>query len=269
MGMRWMIGLWTVLFLIGGSGWTRAEGSELMESWSQQAERVDQLVREGNREEAREELSKLAKSFSQGDFSNVHLSVEGIGALSDTLVDLDRELIRAMTQPEKLNEASKRMRLAFDALAHPAQPLWQSYVFRMGGEIRKMKRGIKKDSPETVLSAANRLKADFRQIEPALWVSRKPEIAGAVQSYVESIAGQAGKEPLPMVPLQSALEQWEKMIRPSLLGKEEGVLAGAGEGPDWMKPAFIVGGVLLLALGYVGWRKYRVDRHEVVTLGRR
>lgn len=267
--MRWMVGLWVVLFWLGGSGWSWAAGGESVESWSQQAERVDRLVREGKGEEAREELSKLARSFSEGDFSDVHLSVEGIGALSGTLVELDRELVRVMTHPQKLKEASERMRLAFDALAHPSQPLWQGYVSRMGDDIREMERGIKKDHPETVLSGAEELKAHFRQIEPALWVSRNPETAGAVQSYVYSLERQAGKKPVPWVPLQSALEQWEHMIRPSILGKGEGALAITDEGPDWRMPALTVSGVLLFALGYVGWRKYRSEQHEVVTPGRR
>ncbi|MFD1426098.1 sporulation protein YpjB [Kroppenstedtia sanguinis] len=268
--MRWMVGvLGGILIWLGGSGWAWASGKESVEGWSQQAERVDQLVREGKVGKAQEELSQLASRFSQGDFSEVHLSVEGIGALSDTLVDLDQELVRVMRRPQRLREASERLRLAFDALAHPDQPLWQGYVSKIGNDIGEIQRGIKKDHPETVLSGAEKLKVHFGQIEPALWVSRHPETAGRIQSYVYSLKSQAGKSPVTWVPLQSALEQWEPMIQPSMLREEEGVWAVSGESPDWRLPAFTVSGVLLLALGYVGWRKYRSEQQEVVTLGRR
>lgn len=139
---RWILGMLIFLLLSLTGGLVQAKGDHVAESWSFQAEEIDHLVKEGKPEEARDKLSRLAESFSRGDLSKVDVSVEGIGALSGTLVELDRELVRVMPEVKDLHDASERVRLAFDALAHPREPLWHRYTLLMKKDVRDMKEEI-------------------------------------------------------------------------------------------------------------------------------
>lgn len=130
-----------------------------------------------------------------------------------------------------------------------------------------MKEGIKKDHPETVRSSAEALKAHFKQMEPALLVSRRPETVNAVGSLFRSIGIQAEKIPLPVVSLQAAVVQSEKMLPALIRGEEEDVLAAMGIRPDWQEAALTLSGVIALTLAYVGWKKYRYGRKQVYERG--
>ncbi|PTX59926.1 sporulation protein YpjB [Melghirimyces profundicolus] len=232
-----------------------------VQHWADEAVEIHRLVEKGELERAKGKLENLADRFSNGDFSRIRLSVEGMEALSDTLVELDRELVRVMPRPDRLLVASKRMMLAFDALAHPRQPLWHQYESVWKDDVTSVKQRMKKNRPETVRSAVGTLVRHYRTVEPALYVSRNPETVGAVSTLVHSLERQAGRKPMKPALLTSTLKQWERMIRPLIDGKEQDVLALAHTGmPAWPKAALTLGGIIACALTYVSWQKYRQSR---------
>ncbi|MDA8354506.1 MAG: sporulation protein YpjB [Firmicutes bacterium] len=261
----WMlIGL--IFHVLVGPMTVMAEEGNGPGSWSRQAENIDRLVDEGKWEQAKGELNRLADNFSKGDFSQEDLQVEGIESLSDTLVELDRELVRVMPRPDRLQFASERMRLAFDALAHPHQPLWHQYEPQLLEDIARVRQAMKKNQPETVRSRIRIMVRHYEQLEPALFVSRKPEVVGAVGSILHSMEQTVKREPMQMSRLRTPLDQWEQMIPPLIKGKDQNVLAVAHTGrPAWPMSAVILGGIIASALLYVGWQKYRHTPEGVMS----
>ncbi|SMO43145.1 sporulation protein YpjB [Melghirimyces algeriensis] len=241
-----------------------AEKTNQSENWARQAEEVDRLVKKKEWEQARRALAQLANGFSSGNFTKSHLSVEGMKALSETLVDLDQELVRVKPRPKRLSYASERMLLAFDALAHDHQPLWHQYESLLKSDVLALKKYIKQDRPEAVRSKGRTLIQHFERIEPALYVSMDSETAGAVRNLLYSLEGEIRKGSLEMNQLSEGVELWERMLEPLFRQKEEELLALAHRNrPTWPEAALVLGGVIVAVLTYVGWKKYKYQQIRV------
>ncbi|WP_169713531.1 sporulation protein YpjB [Paludifilum halophilum] len=236
--------------------------------WARQADRVEGKVAEGRWAEARKELNQLAESFSKADLSRSSLTVEGVRALSDTLVEADRQLNRVMVRPEELAEVTQRVHLAFDALAQPHQPLWHRFEGSFRSRIGEVRSGLKKNRPEAVRRSGRKLIEHYEQIRPALYVVRSPTTVEKTNALMSFLQKELQKEELEPGTVESAVDQWERMISPLFYGPEEEVLAIGEEGKPPLIPALLsVGGVIAGVLSYVSWRKYRYSRRTALDRG--
>ncbi|MFC4078067.1 sporulation protein YpjB [Salinithrix halophila] len=267
----WVLGLaglvfFLVLFMNGTPGMATAEDG-LVDQWTKQALQIEERVRQGGEEnylKAREETAVLAKSFARSDLSEVNLSIQGVEALSETLVELDRQLNRVMPASDDLNRAAERSALAFDAIAHPHQPLWYRYepVFRK--DIARVKGAAKKGNPENLRIAVRELILHYEQIEPALEVARKPMTVEKVRSLMNFLRSRVHINPLPREELRGGIRQWERMVPPLFNGPEEDVTAfGGGTLPPILPAALSLGGLIAMVLSYVGWKKHRYKQRRM------
>ncbi|MEW9032713.1 MAG: sporulation protein YpjB, partial [Planifilum fimeticola] len=110
------------------------------DSWTKQAEEIHRLVKEKKWAEARKPLARLAADFSRADFSDERVSIEVIHTLSECLLDLEGKLNQIRPDQELILASAVRLRLAFDALSHPNQPLWLERYPEMMRKIERLER---------------------------------------------------------------------------------------------------------------------------------
>ena len=138
---------WMVLVAIGCCCFffssTKGVRSGLCQAWTQDAERIHQLVKEKQWTEARETLAKLAAGYSRADFSGQDISLEAIHALSECLLDLEGKLNQVRPDPASILSSAVRLRLAFDALSHPNQPLWHGRYQDIIRKAEAVERAVK------------------------------------------------------------------------------------------------------------------------------
>ncbi|MBO2531531.1 MAG: hypothetical protein CW342_01315 [Thermoactinomycetaceae bacterium] len=255
---------WMAIVVIGAFVLSSAAGNAdraEAEAWAKQAEEIHRLVKEKKWAEARKPLAELAAGFSRADFSDEEVSTEAIHALSECLLDLEGKLNQIRPEQDVLLTSAVRLRLAFDALSHPNQPLWQERYPEMVRNIRRLERAVQSGSREEVREAVDKLFGEYQLIRPALAVSKSPQTTAKVDSVIAFIRSRSDGAPLDRRELAEGVKRLEKMMEPLFYGTEEEVIALARwTHPPEVLPLLWVGGVIAAVLAYVGWRMYRAEQ---------
>lgn len=257
--LRWMAIVVISAFVLSSAA-GNADRAEA-EAWAKQAEEIHRLVKEKKWAEARKPLAELAAGFSRADFSDEEVSTEAIHALSECLLDLEGKLNQIRPEQDVLLTSAVRLRLAFDALSHPNQPLWQERYPEMVRNIRRLERAVQSGSREEVREAVDKLFGEYQLIRPALAVSKSPQTTAKVDSVIAFIRSRSDGAPLDRRELAEGVKRLEKMMEPLFYGTEEEVIALARwTHPPEVLPLLWVGGVIAAVLAYVGWRMYRAEQ---------
>lgn len=247
--------------------WFFAQGSadrEDAEVWTQYAEKIHQLVKEKKWAEAREPLAELAADFSRADFSDQEISIEAIHALSECLLDLEGKLNQIRPDPEMILTSAVRLRLSFDALSHPNQPLWHERYREIMRKVERLERVAKSGSEDEVRRAVDGLFEEYQLVRPAVVVSRSPQTVEKVDSVIAFIRSQSTGADLNRESLMGGVKRFKQMMEPLFYGPESEVVALArGMGPPEVLPFLWVGAVIAVVLAYVGWKKYRAEQVAV------
>jgi sporulation protein YpjB len=257
--LRWMtiIAIGTFFLSPAPGNADRAEA----EAWAKQAEEIHRLVKEKKWAEARKPLAELAAGFSRADFSDEGVSIEAIHALSECLLDLEGKLNQIHPEQDLLLTSAVRLRLAFDALSHPNQPLWHEHYPEMMRNIQQLERAVQSGNGEEVREAVEKLFSEYQLIRPAVVVSKTPQTTAKVDSMIALIRSQSDGAELDRRGLMNGVKRFKQMMEPLFYGSEEEVIALARwTQPPEVLPFLWVGGVIAAVLAYVGWRKYRAEQ---------
>lgn len=264
MSMRWagmLAVLWCGFVLLHGYEQQPAWAMEQTQpvQWARQAEQVYQLVERGDLLAARDALAVLSRSFSRANLSPLGLTVGQISALSQTLVEMEQELNRVRPNPTTLMAAALRMRMVFDAMTHPNQPLWGQYYSVLQQDLAAIDRAINAGNQARARMAVDTLIDHYRLIRPAIVLSRTPTTVTKVDSVLAFLRKQS-RPAWNSALLRSGVNRLRGMLDPLFYGPEERVMAVYGE---WDTPVasfmLMVGGVIVSVLTYVGWKKYRAE----------
>ncbi|SEN28514.1 sporulation protein YpjB [Lihuaxuella thermophila] len=244
-------------FLILPTAEASSEFQTESEIWSKTANRVAEQVEKEDLQEARTQLAQLAHLFSKSNLADKNLSVEGIHALSDVIMDTERNLNRISPDEIKLRVAVTRLQITFDAVSHPHQPLWKQYYNPMNNQLKLIREAIKQEDSASVQDAIDQFYDDYQMIRPALIVSKSPYIVEKVDSIITFIRKQ--RDP---GQLQAGVSRLERMLQPLFFGSEQEVLAVYSplDGLSLYAFAGWVSALIVMVLGYVSWRKYRATQ---------
>ncbi|SFS94737.1 sporulation protein YpjB [Marininema halotolerans] len=261
-----------ILCILVGWGWepviALALDNQSPSLWTKQSLHIRDWVQEGTPSsylKARSQMKELAIGFSQADLSTLDVSVQGIRALSNCLVTMEEELNRVMPQQGDANRAAIQLTLAFDAVSHSNQPMWVQYEAVFKKDIAKVKGALKNNKREAVAASLKELIAHVELVMPALEVSRQPGTVQKVKSVLQFFRSEMKKKGAWNTHrLSEPLKQWENMLTPLIHGPEEEVVAvGLTNFPPVIPAAILMGTVIALVLGYVGWRNYRGSYQRV------
>ncbi|MBA4496065.1 sporulation protein YpjB [Paenactinomyces guangxiensis] len=242
----------------------RAEASEEFqqesEKWSHTANQIVRLVEKKDLLGARSQLSILARQFSKSDLSDKNLSVEGIHVLSDVIIDMERNLNQVIPDEGKMVYSATRLQIAFDAVSHSHQPLWQQYYSPLKQDVGQIQEEIRHNNRSSVQKAIDQMYDDYQMVRPALIVSKSPHTVQKVDSLVTFIRKQED-----LKKLQSSVKQLEALLQPLFFGSEKDVTAVSGplEEVSLYTITLWVSGLIVMVLSYVSWRKYRAMRGVV------
>ncbi len=225
--------------------------------WSEQAEAIYTLVQEEQFAQAREELTQLASSLSKG---NQELSPIQLQILSDQIIDMDRELTRLSIDWEQMHFHVLRLRLVFDALSHQHQPLWQQYQGSIKRLLAELQGAVQSQNKDQFHASQDRLIQNFQLIQPALImvfdVTAVNQAESQLKRIEESKWENRGEEAL-----QQELKQLEAALNSFFL-KDPSDSTTEETTPSFIAVILLAGGLIALALTYVGWRKYQGEQME-------
>jgi sporulation protein YpjB len=250
------------IIIVGIVGTVQADDRLYREDWAKSANKISNWILQGQLVAAKEELAKLAAQFSEADFSNKNMDVEGIRTLSETILELEQELNRLIPNRAKLQGAATKLTLAFDAAAHSYQPLWKQYYHSINQPLLKAKQAIQEDNHVAYQQQIRLLIGNYELIRPALVVGRSDQTVQKLDSLFAALK----KAESPKV-VQSVFNELEKILQPLFFGSDKDVMAAIapfGSLPFyWMM--FWISSFILTVLTYVAWRKYQAEERIVQT----
>jgi sporulation protein YpjB len=221
----------------------------------------------GNVSEARKELNKIADLITQIEFKGI-TSIEGLGALTNSVTEAERLFNAVHFEPEKASLAMVKVRLATDALTHKKSPLWHEYYELLISDLQMLGQGVNEGSKRDVDAAYGKLELHVGLIKPAVLVMKPPEQMERVQSLMNYIKAQIRMQPFDMQQIERGIKVLRDTIDRLFDKKNQGVFLPFMEPENPLLWTIGIGTSIMAALVYSAWRMYK-GQEDIVPARRK
>ncbi|HET7580589.1 MAG TPA: sporulation protein YpjB [Bacillales bacterium] len=214
-----------------------------------------QLVQEGKFDEAKQLLEYFGKQFRKSQ-KELNLSMKELRILTATHDHAMRAVVNASASPETRVTIVTQFHLVVDALHSENDPLWLSTKSQLFTPFYKMKQAAAQKDDRAYQFYLNQFLSKYEMIHPALNVDLKDPIMGRLESeiaYLRNHRIDYFNEPNYMQHLNRVEKDFRALYDGTLDDMMEPTL-------PWV--IITIGGIIVLALSYAGWKKYRGERAE-------
>lgn len=213
-------------------------------------------AKEGNMEEAREQLERFADMITRIPYGGL-TTLEGLNALT-SLVAESREIYnRVRLDRRAALEAAIKIRLAADALTHREKPLWLEYRDTFGRDAARLRQAIDEGRREEAKRALKAFYDRYLVIRPAVLISRSAELTEQLDSWFIFMNGLLAARDYDAARVKDGAKHAQRLIDDLFRAGDEAASAGAAKPGEPVRWAAMVCGAIVSVLVYVGYRKYR------------
>ncbi|NUU78240.1 sporulation protein YpjB [Paenibacillus xylanilyticus] len=224
---------------------------------------------EHNIEEVRNSIMRISERLEHISFEG-QTTVEGIHAISETIVEVKEAAVRVKSDDTGLQQASAKLRLAADSLANPAKPLWLQYYKIVQNDLQALSTAVNRhDNGATLSSQYAVLEEHYETIRPAAMIRREPYEIAQLDAWLSHTKGLTAAKQPDVAQLQSMLSHGEELVN-QLFGREkdESAFVPFVEGPNRRAAGLFITSVIVAALSYAGYRKYRAQQQGIFPFRR-
>ncbi|MCP1421678.1 sporulation protein YpjB [Paenibacillus xylanexedens] len=224
---------------------------------------------ENNIEEVRGSILRISKSLEHISFEG-QTTVEGIHALSETIVEVKQAVVKVKNDDASLQQSSAKLRLAADSLANPTKPLWLQYYKIVKNDLDALSAATNQGQTAAVL--ANRytvLEEHYETIRPAALIRREPYEIAQMDAWLSHTKGLTAAKQPDLAQLKSMVGHGEELVN-QLFGREkdESAFVPFVQGPDRRAAGLLISSVIVATLSYAGYRKYRAQQQGIFPFRR-
>ncbi|KJD41673.1 hypothetical protein QD46_00590 [Paenibacillus polymyxa] len=214
-------------------------------------------VMDGNIEKARADVAEVSRWFSTGQVQAT-LSVEAIHALSGSILEVQQATQSVQASPDEWVKAAANLRLATDAIAHPRQPLWQQYYKILREDVSGLNSQFAKGNMKGFKAGTEVLEDHYETIRTAALIHGRTTEVVRTDSWISYVKGLGDQQNADASAIRGALDQGNPTLN-ALFGREKDATALAPFIPreSERRAELTIGMIVLLALAYAGYRKYR------------
>lgn len=229
-------------------------------AFHKEVEQLYRYVKEGNVSSVLEQVRKVSGLFEASSFQGL-TGVEGIHALAESIIEVKEATARATQEPERWMLSTGKLRLASDSLLHDKDALWLQYFKVVREDLDEMRLAAEKQDRPGLNAAYERLQGHYELIRPAIIIQRKPAEVNMIESWLSYAGGLAASGDTEGV--QRVVPQGEELVN-TLFGKkkDEPALAPLGQVKEPWTWQAIIGAIILAALTFAGYRKYRGQQNS-------
>ncbi|TLS35893.1 sporulation protein YpjB [Pseudalkalibacillus caeni] len=220
---------------------------------------VDQALRfakEEKFEESKKMLTYFSKMFLEETKHKDSFTMTELRVIT-TSHDKATEAVTSVSMSlEDRVSALTEFRLAVDALYSDQQPLWKETKPIMESRFSGIEKAIQMKDEEQLQTAVNRLFSTYEMIRPALAIDLSAELQQRLDSHIHFLERYRSH----LLEDRGKTEQLKIM-------KNDFETVYTGNTHDEADPSLVwvilsVGGMIILTLFYVGWKKYRGEKAE-------
>ncbi|PYE51314.1 hypothetical protein HUB98_04860 [Paenibacillus barcinonensis] len=224
---------------------------------------------ENNMEEVRASIARISSSLQHISFEG-QTSVEGIHALSETVVEVKEASVKLQADRQLLQEASAKLRLAADSLANRVKPLWLQYYKIVKDDLDALSLAANQNQSAAILAKRYLvLEQHYETIRPAAMIRLEPYQIAQTDAWLSHIKGLTHAKQPDAAQLRSMIAHGEQLVN-QLFGREkdESAFVPFVQGPDRRAAGLMISSVIVAALSYAGYRKYRAQQQDIFTYRR-
>ncbi|MFS0871265.1 sporulation protein YpjB [Paenibacillus xylanilyticus] len=224
---------------------------------------------EHNIEEVRNSIMRISERLEHISFEG-QTTVEGIHAISETIVEVKEAAVRVKSDDTGLQQASAKLRLAADSLANPAKPLWLQYYKIVQNDLQALSTAVNRHENGAALSSQYAvLEEHYETIRPAAMIRREPYEIAQLDAWLSHTKGLTAAKQPDIAQLQSMVSQGEELVN-QLFGREkdESAFVPFVQGPNRRAAGLFITSVIVAALTYAGYRKYRAQQQGIFPFRR-
>ncbi|WP_176476218.1 sporulation protein YpjB [Paenibacillus sp. 7523-1] len=280
-------GLWVVSFMallfwtnLSYSVSAQSEGNEgaanqqalvnsSIQQLNQEATSLYRNALDHNIEEVRNGIMRISERLEHISFEG-QTTVEGIHALSETIVEVKQAAVRVKSDDTGLQQASAKLRLAADSLANPSKPLWLQYYKIVKDDLQAISTAVSQHEKAAALTSRYALLEEhYETIRPAAMIRREPYEIAQLDAWLSHTKGLTGAKQPDITQLQSMISQGEELVN-QLFGREkdESAFVPFVQGPNRRAAGLFITSVIVAALTYAGYRKYRAQQQGIFPFRR-
>ncbi|TWI58885.1 sporulation protein YpjB [Halalkalibacter nanhaiisediminis] len=258
--MRQLLSAIIIVVLLSFPTKSFADGHSSLHTWkelNQTSDQILQLVKREKYAEAKQLLDYFSKHFLEVDFQ-----AEGVtmSSLRTTTMAYEKaiEAVTATDLPleERIYQVTT-FRLAVDALSSEHHPLWLHSEQAVMHALAAIKATIFKGDSVAYQHRLNEFLRHYQMIKPALFIDIEPQHLQRLESQVIFLEKLRANQldPSKLTPHLELMEkEWANLYHQV---KEDSA------DPSLWWVIFTIGGMIILSLSYVGWRKYRAEKQKV------
>ncbi|MBP1999565.1 sporulation protein YpjB [Paenibacillus shirakamiensis] len=220
------------------------------------SEALYRYMQDGDGERAQIEMSKVVQLLVDIPYKGLS-SVEGIHALTETVLNTREALARSDHSVEEWRASSSKLRLAIDSLLHKDQALWHQYYRLISNDVDLIIRARAEGSAQEVKSSVQSLNTHYQTIRAAAIIQKDPSLIHQFDSWLSYLQGISTTKKMDAEALKGVLDQGDELVQ-SLFGKKktEPVLLPMAGNAHPLRWGLLIGGWIILALMYTGFRNY-------------
>jgi sporulation protein YpjB len=230
------------------------------------ANRIYQDISENQLETATNDLANFKKVWETLSNKDVEISPVAIRTIKASEEKLSRS-VKLENNEKELNETSVEFQLAVDALVNSEHPLWMGMKDKVIGAFSKVEQDVKADDDQSFQVHLNQFIDLYQMVYPSMTIDIKPDVLKKLDSKMNHIINHRMTIVQDKENHLSHLKATQEELEQLFGGTEE--TSGLIQHPKLFPPSLFIGGLVVLTLLYVVWRKYKGEdkpnTHMTVT----
>ncbi|MDF2662179.1 MAG: sporulation protein YpjB [Paenibacillus sp.] len=235
-----------------------AEQLRQVERLNDTADEMYRFVMDGNIDKARDKLDEVGNKLTQIRFDGI-TSVEGVGALSNAIVQAKRSFQAVNVSEEEVKGAAAKIRLATDALTHANQPMWLQYYKSMKETARQLEAAVQKKDKQEASAKLDQLHERYEIIRPSLLISRQPFEVEKVDSLFAFLRSQLSKPELDTKLAGGGIDQFHLTLDALFGRQDKAAFIPVDDSPVPLPSVMAIGSVIIAVLAFAAWRIFKFE----------
>jgi sporulation protein YpjB len=215
-----------------------------------------QLAKNKRFEEAKEVLDYFSNEFLKLNARERLKSMDELRAITVTHENALKTVTASALPAEERIDKVEQFRLVIDAVHSNYQPLWTQMEHTIMEAFHHVEDAVKKGDPHRFQVSLQQFLNKYEIIEPSVKIDVEPDWVKKVDADVELLQTPQFQQ-LSQENQQKQLKQMEENLRALFdhVKKDEA-------DPSLLWVMISTGGIIILTLTYVGWRKYRGEKEK-------
>jgi sporulation protein YpjB len=217
---------------------------------------------QGDVNTARTKLNEIGDKLTQIRFNGI-ATVEGVQALTGSVIEAKRELNAAAYTKMEGQQAAARVRLATDALTHKNEPMWLQYYKGMKESVSSLQHAVQASKAEEAKKSLAGLSEQYKVIRPSVIINRTPSEVERLESLFSFMNTQLNAAKWDTKNIIGGIDHLNKELDKIFQRKDAEAFVPIVEPSSPTLGIAFLGSIIVAVLAFAAWRIFKVERNIV------